>query len=270
MINITEREFKLLADYIKSNYGINLKTEKKNLVLSRLQNVVLKMGFRNFTEYYDHLLADTSGVSVVTLIDKITTNHTYFMREANHFYYFRDVVLPSLKGCVKDKDLRIWCAACSTGEEPYTLAMIIDEFFGEEKRYWDTQILATDISHDALETAIKGVYSSERISPLPNRWKLRYFSKYDKENYKIIDRIKDDVIFRKINMTDRNFPFNKKLHVIFCRNLMIYFDNQEKESLVDRIYNCLSDGGYFFISHSESINRDKTKFKLISPGVYRK
>ncbi|UMZ73049.1 CheR family methyltransferase [Natranaerofaba carboxydovora] len=270
MLKLTTKEFQLLAEYIKNNYGITLKDEKKHLVLSRLQNVVKQMDFSSFTEYYNHLVADTSGCSVSVLIDKITTNHTYFMREAKHFYYFRDEVLPYLKETVKDKDLRIWCAACSTGEEPYTLAMIIDEFFGEEKRYWNTQILATDISHSALETAKKGIYSNEQLLPLAKRWKISYFKKIDNDNSLIVEKLKKEVIFRKLNLTDRTFPFKKKLHVIFCRNVMIYFDNEIKEKLVERLYYSLEEGGFLFISHSESLNRAKTKFKYILPGVYRK
>ncbi|MGB7604989.1 MAG: CheR family methyltransferase, partial [Lutisporaceae bacterium] len=123
MVTITEKEFKQLSDYIKANYGIYLKKEKMALVISRLHNVLLQAGFNNFTDYYNYVVSDKSGEAVVTLIDKITTNHTFFMREADHFYFFRDKVLPYLTKTVKDKDLRIWCAASSSGEESYTLAM---------------------------------------------------------------------------------------------------------------------------------------------------
>jgi chemotaxis protein methyltransferase CheR len=240
------------------------------LVIGRLHNVLLQEGFINFTEYYKYLVSDQTGKAVITLLDKITTNHTFFMRESDHFYYFRDKVLPHLSKTVKDKDLRIWCAASSTGEEPYTLAMILDEFLGNEKTLWDTKILATDISEKVLGIAQKGVYSNERIAPLPSYWKINYFMRYDYEKSIMIDKIRNDVIYRKFNLMDTIFPFKKKFHTIFCRNVMIYFDDQTKNQLVNKFYDHMEYGGYLFIGHSESLNRETTRFKNVMPAVYRK
>lgn len=270
MFSITQKEFRELADYIKTNYGINLKEEKKALLTGRLYHVLAQKGFNNFTDYYNYIISDRSGEAVITLLDKITTNHTFFMREANHFYYFRDKVLPYLAGTVKQKDLRIWSAGCSTGEEPYTLAMVIDEFLGNEKLWWDTKILATDISGKVLDTAANGIYKSESIKSLPANWRLNYFKKADPENSVIIDKIKNEVIFRKLNLMDEVFPFKKKFHVIFCRNVMIYFDNKTKCELVNKFYDLTEPGGYLFIGHSESLNREETKYKYVLPAVYRK
>lgn len=259
-----------MADYIKANYGINLKEEKQSLVTGRFQNVLIQNSFNNFSEYFDYIVSDKTGDAVITLIDKITTNHTFFMREADHFFYFRDKVLPYLKSTVKDKDLRIWSAGCSTGEEPYTLAMIIDEFFGKEKMWWDTKILATDISSKVLDTAIKGIYSNEEIAALPLNWRLNYFKKLDNENSVLVDKIRNEVIYRKFNLMEEVFPFKRKFHVIFCRNVMIYFDAQTKRELVNKFYDLTEYGGYLFIGHSESLNREETKYKYIMPAVYRK
>jgi chemotaxis protein methyltransferase CheR len=270
IVAITKKEFKQLADFIKSNYGIRLKEEKMTLVTGRLHNVLSQAGFNNFTDYYNYLTSDKSGEAVITLIDKITTNHTFFMRESDHFYYFRDKVIPYLSNTVKDKDLRIWCAACSTGEEAYTLAMIIDEFFGKDKVLWDTKVLATDISEQVLTIARTGVYGNDRIAPLPLQWKNKYFSKFDNENYILTDKIRKEVIYRKFNLMENDFPFRRKFHVIFCRNVMIYFDNETKTRLVNKFYDHLEYGGYLFIGHSESLNRETTKFKYIMPSVYRK
>ena len=270
MIEITEKEFMLLSEYIHRNYGIHLKKEKKTLVIGRLHNVLEQEGFTNFTDYYKHITSDISGKAVVILIDKITTNHTFFMRETNHFYYFRDKVLPYLASSVKDKDLRIWCAASSSGEESYTLAMIIDEFFGKEKMLWDTKILATDISEKVLDIAKKGVYANEKIAELPSYWKINYFKKLNDESAILIDKIKNEVIYRKLNLMDAVFPFKRKFHTIFCRNVMIYFDNQTKDQLINKLYDHMEYGGYLFIGHSESINRMTTRFKYIMPAVYRK
>ncbi|RKL62441.1 protein-glutamate O-methyltransferase CheR [Thermoanaerobacteraceae bacterium SP2] len=270
MVTITKKEFRQLADYIKANYGIHLKEEKQSLVTGRLHNVLIQNNFNNFSEYYNYIVSDKTGDAVVTLIDKITTNHTFFMRETDHFIYFRDKVLPYLKSTAKDKDLRIWSAGCSTGEEPYTLAMIIDEFFGQEKMWWDTKILATDISSKVLDTAVKGIYSNEAIAALPSNWRLNYFKKLDEENSVLVDKIRNEVIYRKFNLMDEIFPFKRKFHVIFCRNVMIYFDAQTKSELVNKFYDLTEYGGYLFIGHSESLNREETKYKYIMPAVYRK
>lgn len=269
-LTITQKEFKQLADYIKTNYGIRLKEEKKTLVMGRLYNVLVNNNFNNFSDYYDYIISDKTGDAVNTLINKITTNHTFFMREADHFYYFRDKVLPYLKKIEKDRDLRIWSAGCSTGEEPYTLAMIIDELFGKEKMWWDTKILATDISSKVLNTAKKGIYRNDDIATLPPSWKLNYFNKYDREHSIVTDKIRNEVIYRKFNLMDTVFPFKRKFHVIFCRNVMIYFDSKTKKDLVNKFYNMMEYGGYLFIGHSESLNREETKYRYIMPAVYRK
>lgn len=270
MLTITDAEFRRLADYIKKNYGIYLKDSKKALVAGRLNNLLVNKNFDNFTDYIDYLLADKTGTAITELINKITTNHTFFMREADHFYYFRDQVLPYWVRNIPDKDLRTWCAACSTGEEAYTLAMIIDQFFGPSMKEWDTKILATDISRQVLETAQRGIYSGERIAPLPAAWKANYFRRIDADNYIISDKIRNNVIFRRLNLVVPVIPFKRKLHVIFCRNVMIYFDNKTKEELVSKFYEHLEYGGYLFIGHSETIDRETTKFQYIKPAVYRK
>ncbi|OEH84870.1 chemotaxis protein CheR [Desulfuribacillus stibiiarsenatis] len=270
MVAITDKEFKQLTEYIKVNYGIHLKEEKLMLLTGRLQKVLQQEGFNNFTDYYHHILNDQTGQAVVTLVDKITTNHTFFMREADHFYFFRDRVLPFLANTVQDKDLRIWCAASSTGEEPYTLAMVIDEFFGKDKVFWDTKLLATDISSQVLDIAKKGIYSNEKIAPLPKHWKTNYFKKHDNENSVLIDKIRNEVIYRKFNLMDTTLPFKKKFYTIFCRNVMIYFDYKTKIELVNRLYHHMEYGGYLFIGHSESLTKEFTKFKYIMPAIYRK
>ncbi|MGE5630371.1 MAG: CheR family methyltransferase [Caulobacteraceae bacterium] len=270
MITITDKEFKQLSKYINANYGINLKEEKRSLVMGRLFNVLVQNNFRNFTEYFNYVISDKTGKAIDALINKITTNHTYFMREADHFYYFKDKVLPYLASTAKDKDLRIWSAGCSSGEEPYTLAMIIDEFFGKEKVWWDTKILATDISSEVLNTAEKGIYNDEEIATLPASWRLKYFKQLDAENSILVDKIRNEVIFRKFNLMEEIFPFRRKFHVIFCRNVMIYFDARTRRELVNKFYSLTEQGGYLFIGHSESLSREETKYKYVMPAVYRK
>lgn len=270
MVSITDKEFRQLTAYIQSNYGIHLKEEKQSLITGRLHFVLQQLNFNSFTEYFNYLVSDRSGDAVVTLIDKITTNHTFFMRETKHFELMKEKVLFSLASTIKDKDLRIWSAGCSSGEEPYTLAMINDEFFGQQKLFWDTKILATDISSRVLNMAMKGVYPNESIESLPAHWKLNYFMKYSVDQSVVADKIRNEVIFRKFNLMEETFPFKKKFHVIFCRNVMIYFDAPTKMELVRKFYEFTEPGGYLFIGHSESLDRDKTKYKYIMPSVYRK
>lgn len=267
---ITEKEFKQLVTYIKTNYGVNL-FRKKTLVVGRLQNYIIQNNFKSFSDYFEFMMADKTGRALTTLINKVTTNHTFFMREIKHFEYFKDQVLPGLAMRERrKKDLRIWSAGCSTGEEAYTLAMIIKDYFGVDKAWWDTRVLATDISTKVLEKAVEGIYLNEELAALPAAWRKNYFLKLDDQKSTLVPPIKGEVIFRKFNLMERVFPFKKKFHVIFCRNVMIYFDAKTKKELVDRFYDFTEPGGYLFTGHSESLNREETRYKYVQPAVYRK
>ena len=269
MITLKDSEFKELTGYMKTNYGINL-TEKKLLIEGRLSNMLTDKGFDNFSDYLQYIFKDPSGEEINTLINKLTTNHTFFMREAEHFNYFRDAVLPYLEATSKTKDLRIWSAGCSSGEEPYALAMIIADYFGTLKPMWNTKILATDISEKVLETAKKGIYSEEAMKIIPKYWGVEYFNKIEHQNYQISEEIRNEIIFRNFNLMTELFPFKKKFHVIFCRNVMIYFEPKIKMELINKFYDMTEPGGYLFIGHSESVNKEETKYKYIMPAVYRK
>jgi len=270
MIRMTDDEFKLLANYIKENSGINLRPEKKTLLIGRLNNMLLEMGMDSFMTYYKFLQQDTQGTELSRLIDKVTTNHTYFMREPEHFNYFTQTVLPYFANSVKNRDLRIWCAASSTGEEPYTLAILLEEYFKMIDEKWDKKLLATDLSLNVIEAAKKGIYSNDKVGSLPKIWALNYFDKVTPTEYQVKKQLRNEVIFRRFNLLEPVFPFKQKFHVIFCRNVMIYFDNPTKEVLIRKLYENLEYGGYLFIGHSESLNRENTKFQYIKPAVYRK
>jgi len=270
MIDISDKEFIQLVEYVKSNYGINL-IHKRTLVAGRMQNYLTQRGIKDFTEYYKLLISDSSGNLVSELVNKLTTNHTYFAREVQHFDFFKNKALPNLvKQCEKSRDLRIWSAGCSSGEEPYTLAMIMADYFGQNRGLWDTKILATDISTKVLNIAKAGIYQNEQLESLPGNWRQSYFKKLDKEKSAVADSIKNETIFRIFNLMNDIFPFKKKFHVIFCRNVMIYFDNRTKADLINKFYENTEQGGYLFIGHSESINREESRYKYIMPAVYRK
>lgn len=267
---ITNREFELIQRYIKSNYGIHLGEEKKSLIYSRLRSVLQDNGLQNFSQYYEYLISDKTGKAAITFIDRMTTNHTFFMREVEHFYYFKDTVLPYLEETVRDGDLRVWCAGCSSGEEAYTLQMFMTDYFKNSKKIWNTELLATDISTTVLNKAVKGIYSNEQVKPLDEVWKRNYFKKFDENNVIVTDEIKNRVTYRKLNLMEPRFHFKRKFHVIFCRNVMIYFDNKTRDALVKKFYDISEEGAYLFIGHSESLNNTDTKYKYIMPAVYRK
>lgn len=269
VIKIMDDDFKRLTGYLKHDYGINL-IHKKSLIEGRLTNMLTEKGFNNFREYLDHVFNDMTKTELTELINKLTTNHTFFMREANHFEYFKKNILPYLEANVKEKDLRIWSAGCSTGEEPYTLAMIMEDYFQGLGNTWDKKILATDISVNVLEAAERGIYPAQALDNIPPTWKLNYFSKQNSESFRVSEKIKDEVIFRMFNLMDEVFPFKKRFHVIFCRNVMIYFDHRTKMELINKFYSITEPGGYLFIGHSESISREENPYRYIMPAVYRK
>jgi len=181
------------------------------------------------------------------------------------------VVLPWLK--TKEaarKDLRIWCGASSTGEEPYMIAMVLADFFGLERNQWDTKVLATDISTKALKQAMAGVYSADQMKNIPEQWKRHFFiSRAGGSQYEVKQDLKDEVIFRQFNLMDP-FPFKRKMHTIFLRNVMIYFDAMTKQELLQKVYDCLEPGGYLFIGMTETLDRNQVPFQIIQPSIFRK
>lgn len=270
-MNIKRHEFDKLAFFLKSKVGINLEySKKKNLVITRLRSLLEKQQFNNFEEYFNYIIQDKTGEGIRVLVNRLTTNYSYFYREPEHFEFLQKEILPYLAKNIEDKDIRIWSAGSSTGEEPFTLAMTVLDFFGLDINNWDTTILATDISSDVINTAIKGIYNKDKVINLPNEWVTKYFKKYDDENYILKDRVKDQVIFRRFNLIEKKYPFKKKFHVIFCRNVMIYFDNETRNETIKKFCNHLNSGGYLIIGHSETINRDEVSLKYIKPSIYRK
>lgn len=267
---MTEQEFVRIKSFVKNKYGINM-ANKQVIVEGRLENYIKMHGFKSYSAYMDALEADATGELEKKLVDLLTTNHTYFMRESEHFDLLKREVLPWLKEKEQhSKDLHIWCGASSSGEEPYTLAMIVKEYFGLEKDKWDTTILATDISTEVLQHAAAGIYSAEQIASIPDHWRRRFFRAIPgTDQYRVTDELKKEVLFRKFNLMEP-FPFKKKMHVIFLRNVMIYFDDATKRKLLQKIYDVLEPGGYLFLGQTETLDRGVIPFKLVQPSVFRK
>lgn len=266
---ITDSEFNHIVTYMKNHFGIDL-SKKRVLVGGRLENYLVRNGFENYAAYMAEVEKDPKGKEATDLVNVLTTNHTYFMRESAHFEYMQKVALPWAKHkAAQNRDLRIWCGASSTGEEPYTLAMVLMEFFGIEHKMWDTKVLATDISTRVLEHAMKGIYLKEEIEPLPVNWKRRFFKQIDTEQFMVKDELKKEVIFRQFNLMNP-FPFRKKFHIVFLRNVMIYFQDDTKYKLISKIYEFMEPGGYLFIGSTENLDRKRIQFNYIQPSIYRK
>lgn len=272
--SLDDKEFKIIKDLVYSKFGIHLTEQKRNLVQTRLQGVLRKLSCYSFKDYCS-LLQSSGNEHLSVLVDRISTNFTYFWREEDHFNYLYDTVFPWIKGVENDsKNIRLWCAGCATGEEPYTIVMLMRKFWGVDYSSWSGGILATDISSDALSYAKKAVYQSDRIDRLPDELKNKNFEVVQNSNnekeYLVKKEITSDVTFRRFNLMNTVFPFKKKFHAILCRNVMIYFDKKTREELVQKYYENLEVGGYLFIGHSESLNGLDTKFEYVMPAVYQK
>lgn len=268
MLTLSQQDFTRLVQFIKKNYGIDL-SKKMQLIMGRLSNTIISLGYSSFTDYIDHVLTSKNPADLEIMLNKLTTNYTYFMREEAHFKFFQNTILPYLLSTKKNKVLSIWSAGCSSGEEPYTLSMLIKETLGAQASIWDTRVLATDISQNALRAAKEAVYDEDSLKNLSSSWKSKYFTKSPQGLYSVSPAIKSNVIFQTFNLMDP-IRFRLKFDVIFCRNVMIYFDQNTKESLVQRFYDATSTGGYLLIGHSETINKEKTPYKYLMPATYRK
>lgn len=269
MLDISTQDFNRLVTFMKGTYGIDL-SKKRQLIMGRLSNTITGMGMDSFTEYVDHILMVKDPRDIDILINKLTTNYTFFMREKEHFDYFKDTILPWLEKTKKNKVLSIWSAACSSGEEPYTISMILKEYFGTKAGAWDTRVLATDISQEVLSVAREGKYDEDSLKELPAGWKQKYF-RLDRTTgmYEVSAELKKNVIYRTFNLMDP-IRFKLKFDVIFCRNVMIYFDQPTKDALVKRMFEASNPGAYLLIGHSEGLNKTSTPYDYIMPATYRK
>ena len=268
-MQIEDHDFIKLRDHVKSNFGLDLE-KKRTLIEGRLTNTITQSGFESFHDYLEDIYKDKTGSKMNDLMTKLTTNYTYFMREETHYRFMQEVALPFWTSTIRDRDLRIWSAGCASGEEPYTTAMVLSEWFGFKKKEWDTTILATDISTKVLDMAKRGVYPEEHFEHLPKTWKLKYFTKIGDEDYKVSDSLAKEVVFNQFNLMGEFTRFRKKFHIIFCRNVMIYFDSPTKAALVRRFHNALDVGGYLFIGLSETLSGIQGDFQQIAPSIYRR
>lgn len=273
LMTIKDKEFSLIRTLVYDRFGINLTEQKRSLLVGRLQKLLRETGFSNFKDYYDYLASDQSGKALDALVNRVSTNYSYFYREEAHFDFFTKTALPEWSQRLKNKnvnDLRVWTAGCSTGEEPYMLIILMMEFFGAHYPSWSAGVLATDISDRVLCFAREAVYPADRVAKVPTHLKSKYFRAEGTDLVAVVDRVKKELTIRRFNLMNLAFPFRQKFHMIFCRNVMIYFDKPTRDALVKRFHASLEPGGYFFIGHSETLGREQQLFRYIMPACYQK
>ena len=266
MFEISQKDFAILSQFVQKNYGINL-SHKKSLIENRLTSTLVHDGYQNFSDYVRHITEEHPAQDIDIMLNKLTTNYTYFMRESEHFEYFKSTILPWIVETRRDKTMCIWTAGCSRGAEPHTLPMTIQDVPGTPASLWDTRLLATDISQEVLSKAKAAQYPSEALKGVSEDWKKKYFEKQSgHDSYTVAPRVRSDVIFRTFNLMSP-IRFRSNFDVIFCRNVMIYFDGPTRDSLVNRFYNATNPGGYLLIGHSESINKSASSYHYIKPAT---
>lgn len=266
---ITDAEYTQFQSLIYGQAGIALSEQKKTLIVSRLGRRLRELNLPSFQSYYDHIMNDAGGGELTTLLDLISTNKTDFFREPGHFQFLKERILPM---CSTERRIRIWSAASSSGEEPYSIAMTVYDAVPHPTQ-WDFKILASDISTRVLAKAATGIYDVEKVASIPQDVLRRHFLRgtHDQRNLvKVKPHLAKLVTFRRINLMDAAFPIKSPLDVIFCRNVMIYFDRETQSKLMQKFFHYLKPGGYLFIGHSESLQWVEHPFAYVAPTIYRK
>lgn len=266
-IELTEKQFKKISQIIYQLCGINLKEGKQALVRSRLMKRLRALKMGSFNEYIKFIESEHGSQEIGFMVDVMTTNKTSFFREPAHFRYLEDSILPNLK----KKRIRFWTAACSSGEEPFSLAIVLRETI-KDIEYRDVRILATDISKRMLEKARDAIYEEEKVSSISPPLLKKYFIKVKKESpkaYQVTDPARSLVHLAWLNLMEK-WPMKGPFDLIFCRNVMIYFDRKTQQNLINRFWDYLEPGGYLFVGHSEGLSSISHKFEYVKPAIYRK
>jgi chemotaxis protein methyltransferase CheR len=263
---LSEADFAHLKQLLYRICGIDLKPGKEGLVKARLGKRLQALGLNDFSAYLEYVEQEAEQQELSLLVDAMTTNKTSFFREAAHFDFLSQKILPQWR---RQERLMLWSAACSSGEEPFTLAMVLNEAL-TAKEMQKVRILATDISSRVLHAARQGVYDQPRIAEVPPMLRQKYFTCIESRSprrYRINPGIAERVCFARLNLLD-SWPMQGPFDAIFCRNAMIYFDKQTQAALIRRFYELLTPGGYLFIGHSESLTGITHDFRYVQPALY--
>lgn len=275
-VRLSEKEFRRLGEFIHSEYGIKMPPSKKTMLEARLQKRLRALEMGSFSEYCSYLFSPEGMKSeLVHMVDVVTTNKTEFFREPTHFTYLVEKVVPDLRsrsGAGARRPLMIWSAGCSTGEEPYTIAMALVEHAGSAGRL-NFAVLASDISTQVLDRAREAIYPEARVQPVPPHLRRKYFMRSKDRSrglVRVVPELRSMVRFRRINFMEGDFGMREPMDIIFCRNVIIYFDRRTQERLLNRLGGHLIPGGYLFMGHSETLSGLDVPFVPAAPTVYRK
>lgn len=268
---LTDKDFNRFAEFIHTECGIKLPPSKKTMLEARLQKRLRILGLKDFRSYADNLF-QPGGMEreLIHLIDAVTTNTTDFFREPRHFEYLDDVLLPQWRAANQGREFRVWSAGCSLGMEPYTLSMVLSEFAARNAGF-RFSIMATDISTQVLEKASRGIYTDDQVRAVPESLKRKYFLRSKDRSrglVRVAPELRRTVTFHRMNFMEE-FSVKNLLDVVFCRNVIIYFDKPTQESLLRRLTNCLFRGGHLFIGHSESLAGLALPVQQAAPTIYR-
>jgi len=267
----SEADFQFIREMVREHIGIKIPPAKKDMVYSRLVRRLRQLKLESFDSYCQ-LLRQSPGEELVEFTNALTTNLTSFFREGHHFAYLAESVIPELmRRNAAQRRLRIWSAGCSTGEEPYSIAMVLRESMPEIDR-WDVRVLATDLDSNVIETGKQGIYREERISALPARRRQRWFLRGRGERQGLVrvrPEVRELVHFRQLNLL-REWPMRGLFDVIFCRNVVIYFDKPTQSRLFARFAEHMPEESHLFVGHSESLFKVTDKFRLLGNTVYRR
>ncbi|MEV4607580.1 protein-glutamate O-methyltransferase CheR [Neorhizobium sp. LMR1-1-1.1] len=271
---LSKRNFEALSKFIYSYSGIKMPLSKSTMLEGRLRRRLRVTGIATFDDYCDYLF-NQGGIEreAIYLIDAVTTNKTDFFREPKHFDYMRDVALGDIVRQFSERRLRIWSSACSTGAEPYTLAMVMSDYLQSQAPDRDYFILATDLSTDVLQKAQKGIYSSDMMAPVPPDMMRRYVMRATnahRQEMRVAPMLRQKVGFARMNLMDAKYPIGDPMHIIFCRNVLIYFDKQTQQQVLTRLCNSLVPGGYLFIGHSETVSGFDLPIRQVANTIFKR
>jgi len=269
---LSPNDFKRLSAFIYDEMGIKMPEVKKIMIESRLQKRLQILNFSNFKDYLEFVFSKHGSGEIIHMMDVITTNKTDFFREPHHFEFLQQEVIPEFVKQFKSKILNIWSAGCSSGEEPYTLAMVLTDLVMKQQLA-DFSIYATDISTNVLQKAVIAIYHENKITSIPLIVKKKYFLKSKdpaNKSVRICPEIRRKVVFERFNFMDDHFPMSTTFDIIFCRNVIIYFDRLTQEKVINKLCMKLRKGGYFFLGHSESITNMNVPLEHIKPTIFRK